>query len=87
VSERPIRIVHGTTDALGAVASCRAHIERLRTAGKDVQLTGYPAVTIGDAPSAHPEAVEAVKAILTTTFKPHPTGLGMTAAPRADRSQ
>jgi hypothetical protein len=84
---RPTRIVHGTTDNLGAVASCRAYFERLRAVGKDVQLTEYPVVTIGDASSAHPEAGEAVQATLTATFKPHPTGLGMTATPRSDRSQ
>ncbi|MGH8059716.1 MAG: dienelactone hydrolase family protein [Candidatus Entotheonellia bacterium] len=52
VSDRPIRIFHGADD-IASLAACRGYIDRLRSAGKDVQL----------------QAVEAVKAVLTATFK------------------
>ena len=41
VSDRPIRLFHGTADDTTPVAPCRAYVERLRQAGKDVQLTEY----------------------------------------------
>jgi dienelactone hydrolase len=42
VSNKPIRLFHGTADDYIPVAPCRAYVERLRKAGKDVQLTEYP---------------------------------------------
>jgi dienelactone hydrolase len=41
VSEKPIRIFHGTADNYVPVDPCRKYVERLRRAGKDVQLTEY----------------------------------------------
>ncbi len=41
VSDRPIRLFHGTADDYVPVAPCRAYVERLRKAGKDVELTEY----------------------------------------------
>lgn len=41
VSDRPIRLFHGTADDYVSVVPCRAYVERLRKAGKDVQLTEY----------------------------------------------
>jgi dienelactone hydrolase len=41
VSDRPIRIFHGTADDYVSIEPCRAYVERLRRAGKDVQLTEY----------------------------------------------
>ncbi len=41
VSDRPIRIFHGAADDFVPVAACRAHVERLRKAGADVELTEY----------------------------------------------
>ena len=42
VADRPIRIFHGTPDDYNPVAVCKKYIERLRAAGRDVQLTEYP---------------------------------------------
>jgi len=42
VSDKPIRMFHGAADDYVPVAPCRAYVERLRKAGKDVTLTEYP---------------------------------------------
>jgi len=42
VADKPIRIFHGSADDYVPVAPCRVYVERLRKAGKDVQLTEYP---------------------------------------------
>jgi dienelactone hydrolase len=41
VSDRPIRVFHGSADDYVSVEPCRSYVERLRGAGKDVQLTEY----------------------------------------------
>jgi dienelactone hydrolase len=42
VAARPIRIFHGTPDDYNPVKSCKAFVERLKAAGRDVMLTEYP---------------------------------------------
>jgi dienelactone hydrolase len=42
VVDRPIRIFHGTPDDYNPVATCKTYVERLRSAGGNVQLTEYP---------------------------------------------
>ena len=37
----PIRLFHGVPDDYNPIAPCRSYVERLRKAGKDVQLTEY----------------------------------------------
>jgi dienelactone hydrolase len=41
VGEKPIRMFHGSADDYVPVAPCRAYVERLHKAGKDVTLTEY----------------------------------------------
>jgi dienelactone hydrolase len=40
--DKPIRIFHGTPDDYNPVATCRAFVERLKAAGRDVRLTEFP---------------------------------------------
>jgi dienelactone hydrolase len=42
VADKPIRIFHGVPDDYNPIATCRAYVERLRQAGRDVVLTEYP---------------------------------------------
>ncbi|MGY4575140.1 carboxymethylenebutenolidase [Bradyrhizobium pachyrhizi] len=52
VSDKPIRILHGTPDNYNPVAPCRAYVERLTSAHKDVKLIEFPdAYHVFDAPS------------------------------------
>jgi dienelactone hydrolase len=58
VADRPIRIFHGTSDDYNPVAPCRAYVDRLRAAGRDVQLTEYPnAQHVFDNPLLNPPRV------------------------------
>jgi dienelactone hydrolase len=42
VADRPIRIFGGTLDNYNPIALCKAYVERLKSVGRDVQLTEYP---------------------------------------------
>jgi dienelactone hydrolase len=42
VADKPIRIFHGTPDDYNPVAVSKKYVERLKAAGRDVQLTEYP---------------------------------------------
>ena len=42
VTDHPIRIFHGKSDDYVEIGSCRAYFDRLKQAGKDVQMTEYP---------------------------------------------
>jgi dienelactone hydrolase len=55
VTDRPIRVFHGTADDLAAIEPCRAYLERLQRAGADAQITEYAGAHHGfDRPSAAP---------------------------------
>jgi dienelactone hydrolase len=55
VSDRPIRLFHGTADDLAPLELCRAYLKRLRQGGADAQLTAYAEAHHGfDWPSAAP---------------------------------
>jgi dienelactone hydrolase len=55
VTDRPIRLFHGTADDLAPIGPCRAYVERLRRAGADAQLTEYTGAHHGfDRPGAGP---------------------------------
>jgi dienelactone hydrolase len=42
VADRPIRIFGGTLDDYSPISVCKAYVERLRAAGRDVEVTEYP---------------------------------------------
>jgi dienelactone hydrolase len=42
VAERPIRIFGGTADDYNPIAPCKAYAERLKAAGRDVEVMEYP---------------------------------------------
>lgn len=42
IVDRPVRLFHGTADDYVPVGPTRSYVDRLRAAGKDVQLTEYP---------------------------------------------
>ena len=55
VTDRPIRLFHGTADDLAPILLCRAYVARLRDAGADAQITEYAgAYHAFDRPDAGP---------------------------------
>ena len=40
--DKPIRILHGAADNYVPIAPCKAYVERLTKAGRDIQLIEYP---------------------------------------------
>ena len=42
VTQKPIRLFHGTADDWVAIGPCRAYVERLRKAGASATLTEFP---------------------------------------------
>ena len=78
VAEKPIRIFHGTPDDYNPVAACKKYIERLRAAGRDVQLTEYPNAQHGfDNPlgSAAPFMVKGAQTVRNCQIAEEPKGV------------
>lgn len=42
VSDHPIRLFHGVSDDYTEIGPCRAYVQRLQKAGRDVKLTEFP---------------------------------------------
>jgi dienelactone hydrolase len=83
VADRPIRIFHGTPDDYNPVATCKAYVERLRSAGRDVQLTEYPnAPHAFDNPlgSLTPSVVKNAQTVRRCTIREEATGQLINAA-------
>ena len=83
VADRPIRIFHGTSDDYNPVAPCKAYVERLRAAGRDVGLTEYPnAPHSFDNPfGAQPATVaKNSQSVRACTIREEPLGLLINAA-------
>jgi dienelactone hydrolase len=85
VADRPIRIFHGTPDDYNPVAKCRSYVERLRGAGRDVQLTEYPNAAhgfdnpLGPVPAA---VVPKAQSVRNCTIREEPAGLLINASTR-----
>src|ERR1700745_1437112 len=60
VVDRPIRIFGGTRDDYNPIALCKPYVDRLKAAGRDVQLTEYP-----DAPHSFDNPLGAQPAALS----------------------
>lgn len=67
VVDRPIRIFGGSRDDYNPIAVCKAYAERLRFAGRDVELTEYPTAShafdnpLGAQPAAVSPKFESVR--------------------------
>ena len=67
VADRPIRIFGGTLDDYNPISVCKAYVERLRAAGRDVEVTEYPSAAhafdnpLGAQPAAVSPKFESVR--------------------------
>jgi dienelactone hydrolase len=85
VADRPIRIFHGTPDDYNPVARCKPYVERLRSAGGDVQLTEFPNASHAfDNPlgSLTPSVVKNAQTVRHCTIVEEATGQLINAATR-----
>jgi dienelactone hydrolase len=83
VVDRPIRIFHGSADDYNPVASCKAFVARLRTAGHDIELTEYPnAWHVFDNPIGGdtPFIAKGAQTVRNCTIREEPEGLLIDAA-------
>ena len=78
VADRPIRIFGGTPDDYNPIALCKAYVERLKAAGRDVEVTEYPNAPHGfDNPlGAQPAALSPdSQSVRHCTIREEPAGL------------
>ena len=64
VVSHPIRIFGGTPDDYNPIAACKPYVARLRSAGRDVELTEYP-----NAPHAFDNPLGAQPAAVAPTYE------------------
>jgi dienelactone hydrolase len=77
LSTAPIRQFHGAADDYVPVAQCRPYFERLRAAGRDVQLTEYPDAHHGyDNPLGNktPTVAKGAQSVRACKLKEEPLG-------------
>jgi dienelactone hydrolase len=85
VADRPIRIFGGTQDDYNPIALCKAYVERLKSAGRDVQVTEYPTASHAfDNPLARvpPAVVVGGQSVRHCTIREEPVGLLIDASTR-----
>jgi len=83
IVDRPVRIFGGTLDDYNPIALCRRYVERLKAAGRNVQLTEYPnAPHSFDNPlGARPAAVSRnSQTVRNCTIDEEPVGILINAA-------
>jgi len=77
VAQAPIRIFHGIADDYNPVASCKAYLARLKSAGRDIELTEYADGQHGfDTPLGPPVVVaKGSQTVRACTIKEGPAGV------------
>jgi dienelactone hydrolase len=76
VSDRPIRLFHGSADDYVPVEPTRLYVERLKRAGKDVQLTVYEGARHAFDNPLYPSVLSLPDAVLTTNCRREEKQLG-----------
>jgi dienelactone hydrolase len=84
VADRPIRIFGGTLDDYNPIVLCKAYMERLKAAGRDVQVTEFPnAPHAFDVPLLPPTLVVAgAQTVRHCVIREEPAGLLINASTR-----
>lgn len=81
--DKPVRIFHGTPDDYNPVSSCKRYLERLKAAGRDVQITEYPNAQHGfDNPlgNAAPTMVKGAQTVRNCQIAEEPKGVLINAS-------
>jgi dienelactone hydrolase len=76
VSDRPIRLFHGSADDYVPVEPTRLYVERLKRSGKDVQLTVYEGARHAFDNPLYPSVLSLPDAVLTTNCRREEKQLG-----------
>jgi dienelactone hydrolase len=84
VADRPIRIFGGTPDDYNPIVLCKAYVERLKAAGRDVQVAEFPnAPHAFDVPLLAPALVVAGgQTVRHCVIREEPAGLLINASTR-----
>jgi dienelactone hydrolase len=76
VAGAPIRIFHGIADDYNPLSSCKAFLGRLKSAGRDVELTEYADAQHGfDSPLCAVVVAKGAQTVRACTIKEGPTGV------------